>query len=286
MTIGADAQFTSSTIPSGVIVLDPDVAGDDQAPYYKRSSALLGGGAVGLVPFRIHEQDCEPMHRVRESTPPELNSTNVIPSAAFATLDAKPGKVRFYGPILVDAGVNTNLIEMGLVSPTPNGACGRDWIGASSMLRVTGPGSSATGIARRTLSIGRNPNASAVHIGEYRVRVPAKHASGTAPPGTRVTYWRVCTGDLDEPLSEAYFFRVAEGSSVSCETCLADFNCSGMISVQDIFDFLTSYFSNCDEAGYPQPVSTPCFLGADVNDSGAVSVQDIFDFLAAYFSGC
>lgn len=54
--------------------------------------------------------------------------------------------------------------------------------------------------------------------------------------------------------------------------CPADFNHSGAVSVQDIFDFLAAYFG-----GDPR---------ADFNASGAISVQDIFDFLAAYFTGC
>lgn len=54
--------------------------------------------------------------------------------------------------------------------------------------------------------------------------------------------------------------------------CNADYNQSGAVSVQDIFDFLADYF-----AGSPY---------CDINQSGAVSVQDIFDFLAAYFAGC
>jgi hypothetical protein len=54
--------------------------------------------------------------------------------------------------------------------------------------------------------------------------------------------------------------------------CPADFNQSGAVSVQDIFDFLAAYFSN-------DPRS-------DFNLSGTISVQDIFDFLAAYFTGC
>ncbi len=54
--------------------------------------------------------------------------------------------------------------------------------------------------------------------------------------------------------------------------CIADFNNSGAVTVQDIFDFLASYFT-----------SAPA---ADVNGSGSVTVQDIFDFLAAYFAGC
>ncbi len=54
--------------------------------------------------------------------------------------------------------------------------------------------------------------------------------------------------------------------------CPADFNQSGAVTVQDIFDFLAAYFS-----------SDPA---ADFNQSGSVTVQDIFDFLAAYFTGC
>jgi hypothetical protein len=54
--------------------------------------------------------------------------------------------------------------------------------------------------------------------------------------------------------------------------CPADINCSGSLSVQDIFDFLAAYFS-----GQPS---------GDFNQSGTTSVQDIFDFLAAYFAGC
>jgi len=54
--------------------------------------------------------------------------------------------------------------------------------------------------------------------------------------------------------------------------CPADFNQSGEITVQDIFDFLAAYF-----AGDPD---------TDINNSGEITVQDIFDFLAAYFAGC
>jgi hypothetical protein len=54
--------------------------------------------------------------------------------------------------------------------------------------------------------------------------------------------------------------------------CPADYNNSGTVTVQDIFDFLAAYFGG--EAG------------GDFNAVGGVTVQDIFDFLAAYFTGC
>jgi hypothetical protein len=53
--------------------------------------------------------------------------------------------------------------------------------------------------------------------------------------------------------------------------CPADFNHTGGVTVQDIFDFLNAWF-----AGNP---------AADFNGNG-LSVQDIFDFLNAWFAGC
>ncbi|HVU63802.1 MAG TPA: PQQ-dependent sugar dehydrogenase, partial [Phycisphaerales bacterium] len=62
------------------------------------------------------------------------------------------------------------------------------------------------------------------------------------------------------------------GSSGPCPACPADFNASGGLDVQDIFDFLNAWF-----AGDPR---------ADFNGLGGTSVQDIFDFLNAWFAGC
>lgn len=64
----------------------------------------------------------------------------------------------------------------------------------------------------------------------------------------------------------------ATSDPAAISVCLPDYNCSGVVSVQDIFDYLASYF-----AGEAR---------ADVNASGVNSVQDIFDFLAVYFAGC
>jgi hypothetical protein len=54
--------------------------------------------------------------------------------------------------------------------------------------------------------------------------------------------------------------------------CPANFNGTGGLSVQDIFDFLAAYFAG--------------LFTADFNHSMSITVQDIFDFLAAYFAGC
>jgi hypothetical protein len=59
---------------------------------------------------------------------------------------------------------------------------------------------------------------------------------------------------------------------VVAEPCPADFNASGAVTVQDIFEFLAAYFGDDPSA--------------DFNASGTISVQDIFEFLSAYFSPC
>ncbi|HVU62694.1 MAG TPA: GC-type dockerin domain-anchored protein [Phycisphaerales bacterium] len=76
------------------------------------------------------------------------------------------------------------------------------------------------------------------------------------------------TGDL----SNTSVRFVASVGPVGCPTCRADFNGSGGLSVQDIFDFLNGWFAG-DAA-------------ADFNGTNGLEVQDIFDFLSAWFAGC
>lgn len=56
------------------------------------------------------------------------------------------------------------------------------------------------------------------------------------------------------------------------KVCVADFNCSGVAGVQDVFDFLTAWFANDTRA--------------DVNGSSSLTVEDVFVFLTAWFAGC
>lgn len=52
--------------------------------------------------------------------------------------------------------------------------------------------------------------------------------------------------------------------------CRADFNGDAVISLQDLFDFLFSWFNR----------------SADINRDGATTLQDLFDYLASYLNGC
>lgn len=52
--------------------------------------------------------------------------------------------------------------------------------------------------------------------------------------------------------------------------CWCDWNLSGDLSIQDLFDFLASYFAG----------------KGDFSGDGVIGMQDLFDFLACWFGGC
>ena len=73
--------------------------------------------------------------------------------------------------------------------------------------------------------------------------------------------WRVenlCGGDVSQP--------------ATLQVCAADFDCSGVVTLQDLFDFLAAYFAQDPRA--------------DVNGANGVTIQDVFDYLVAYFARC
>jgi aminopeptidase N len=74
------------------------------------------------------------------------------------------------------------------------------------------------------------------------------------------------SGDGTPGGSVMYSFTVQAG------LCRADIDGDGVLTVQDIFDFLTAWF-----AGTPQ---------GDFDSSGTLTAVDIFDFLSAWFAGC
>jgi probable HAF family extracellular repeat protein len=77
-------------------------------------------------------------------------------------------------------------------------------------------------------------------------------AGGSKTPGGGVEAW-VATG-------------------VSLPGCGADFNGSGSLEVQDVFDYLNAWFAGD--------------IRADFNRVNGLEVQDIFDYLSAWFAGC
>lgn len=112
-------------------------------------------------------------------------------------------------------------------------------------------------------------------------------STGTGPGGRNQIRYTPPASVPAAGINDAFTYRVSEsGSSTSAtgnvgvwvagqtnpDPCPGDYNASGGVSVQDIFDFLSDYFS-----------SVPA---ADVNHSGGITVQDIFDYLQDHFRGC
>lgn len=60
--------------------------------------------------------------------------------------------------------------------------------------------------------------------------------------------------------------------TIPANSCFADFNASGTLSAQDIFDYLGAWFASDPRA--------------DFDSSGTITISDIFAFLNAWFLGC
>lgn len=268
------------------IIISPHSNDPYHAPYYTVASAFLGGGAIGLVPFRIYEADCEPQHLVRTRTPNPALPTGApddVPSGAFGTGGGTnasiPVKIRFYGPIELE---DTTIIEGGTDMTDVVCTSSGNWTNFSDFVLETRPPGSRADISARTVGLSIWEGTQAVRPGKYRVRVPAIADTDFVPDAVPVEYWQVCTSPNPVSVSRAYYFRVSTGAQVDCVQCPQDFNCSGIISVQDIFDFLAAWFGGCTASGV-----YPCQYGsADFNGVNGVSIQDLFDFLAAWFGPC
>ena len=115
-----------------------------------------------------------------------------------------------------------------------------------------------------TTTFAADPNGNAIRWGTlYNFRFRANRAPVT---GT-ITLGLFKPGAEGDPAS----IRVA-GLPVPMDACRADFDGSGGVTIQDLFDFLAAYFSGD--------------VRADINADGGNTVQDVFDYLAAWFQGC
>lgn len=99
------------------------------------------------------------------------------------------------------------------------------------------------------------------------------YAFATGPdlaPGQHMLSFRLDPGTA--AASTVMVESVATGVRQLQATCRPDFNGVGGVTVQDVFDFLSAWFSTLPSA--------------DFNGVGGVTVQDVFDFLDAWFQGC
>ncbi len=110
----------------------------------------------------------------------------------------------------------------------------------------------------------RNPNANAIRWSttyNFRFQANRAPAMGTITLGL----FRPDAAGDNTPLN-------IPGIAVPIDHCMADFNNSGAVSLDDLFAFLEAYFAGQS--------------AADVNGVGGVSVEDVFAFLAGWVRGC
>ncbi len=197
-------------------------------------------------------------------------SDNIYNSIFFHYVAPVAGQVTFS---VCDANFDTKLA---VYSVCPSGAnqaiaCNDDTPGCGAV-QWLGLGSSASVNATAGQSFVVRVGAySTFGYGSGTLTINQAGSSGACCAGATcsVTTSGACTGAA-----------VYVGDNTACNApgnntspcCKADYNQTGSVTVQDIFDFLSGYFSNSP--------------AADFNASGTVSVQDIFDFLAGYFAGC
>ncbi|HVU65247.1 MAG TPA: GC-type dockerin domain-anchored protein, partial [Phycisphaerales bacterium] len=79
-----------------------------------------------------------------------------------------------------------------------------------------------------------------------------------------------CTGDHKRFVGSGAACNALGDDTTPC--CKADFSQNGIETVQDVFDFLSSWFAGD--------------AGADADGNGTLSVNDIFAFVMQWFNGC
>jgi len=271
--------------------------------YYTLPSTPLGGGAVGLAPFHLYETDCSPPHNssLRGEGPAFILESDFNDNANPETILGT-----FYGPVqkknTTPWSSHIKILARPQIPPGIETTPDFDfclWTDVSQLFDVFGPGQAGPGGTTWTrprsfgLRVKGNKYVGAGVYMAYPVQgdsVKCADVSGNPaavwPPicdtefeGVRPGYVFVISPDCDDD-------GVVDFEDTNISTCdancpVADWNNSGSVSVQDIFDFLSHYFIPCTGNGAPD---SRCWRTADVNGVSGISVQDIFDFLLAYFS--
>jgi subtilisin-like proprotein convertase family protein/nitrous oxidase accessory protein NosD len=145
-------------------------------------------------------------------------------------------------------------------------SCGGNLIGTGSPLNIAAPLTTTTFHARWTNTCGNSTCA------DLTVTVTPAVGACCSGIGTNKMCQVVPPSGCAPVANPAGAYRGNCTTCVPLSCCPADYNNSGIVSVQDIFDFLAAFFAGD--------------FNSDFNNNTFISPQDIFDFLAAYFAGC
>jgi hypothetical protein len=134
----ATSSAWTGSVTVGTTVLNPASFANGA---YSTLSSTLGGGAVGLVPYRLYASDCAPPHHddwiVPSGEPKVLNSRFNGTAVVGGVLQPKvPVRMRFYGPVKTDAPAGTSPVAVWLWLDDSSGVY-QQWHNVTSLLNVT-----------------------------------------------------------------------------------------------------------------------------------------------------
>ncbi len=278
----ANAADASESWSSAVVVGSTTLS--HTGGVYSTPSADLGGGAVGLAPFKFYDVDCIPPNNDFDHPSSPLSSD-------FAD-SAIPVIMRWYGPVKLPTGITNpmTLLIIEAQDPRPGHEC--EWIDLSNIFTATMHPDGDS----RAIGIG-----SITHPREtvYRVRYndyamgesvffecdqvegnpPIDFSEDACDSGLDSYTFTVVPdcdangiSDVTEIINDPGLDLDSDGILNKCEfvnPCSCDWDGSGQLHVPDIFDFLSDWFANDPDA---------------YNFGGTPGVPAIFAFLSCWFA--
>lgn len=264
-----------------------------QAPQYEGLPSELGGGAIGLVPFALHDFACDPVNPQPGNEPiPTLvdvyfNNTGIPYPTTSSDPDLRNSlKLEFYGPLLQPLAAQPLLIEY-----HPDGGSPRD---VTQFFNVTSLGARGLELTRS------NDNSDQLYVGLYTARPSALYCGGlnsVVPVADFVYRFRIGADCNFNGVRDARDIQLdpaldvfpvdSEGNPLpngvidQCETCSwrpcydvccpADYNADGGVDAGDLAPFFNDFEQGLE-----------C---ADVDGSGGVDGGDLGYFFFVFEQG-
>lgn len=245
---GSNGKVLFGSASSPYIVMSPSDPSDPLylAPNYNATSAQLGGGSIGVVPFALHDNACSPVN------PPNGGASTQIP------MDPGSVSLEFYGPIREEIEDHRPFNVQFFSSTRPVEVDATEWFDWT--------------INGRVLTLVRNQ---CLPFGTYTV-TPKLTGSERLLCITGLT-----TGAPVPVAPFEYLFRV-QSNSITCPCytsyecplpggCPADFDSNGGIDGADQAAFFVNYEAGC--------------LCADVDENGGIDAGDLALFMTLYEAG-
>jgi hypothetical protein len=254
--------------------------------YYSNVSSTLGGGAVGLVPYKLYATDCSPPHHddwvVPDSEVHVLNSqfNGMISNGSGGFLPKVPVRMRFYGPVKTDAATGTSPVAVWLWVNDSSGVY-QQWHDVTSLLNVTV--TRAGGSASREVVITPIAAQGSLPPGYYAITANLVGANRLYCDGTLATVPPSVTTNMPGNYAQYNFQLFSD-----CGTILNPPN-----GVWDASEIAADSGLDSNNDGYLDSCSGgPANCPADLDDgnwggipNGGVGIEDLLFFLYGFEAG-